>query len=64
LRRYVVEHWYRFINRNLHWRLPPLSTPEQSQLWSQLMVLAPQLLIAIISKLSHHRDLFPAKAVQ
>lgn len=40
LRRYTVEHWYRFIKRNLHWTLPALSTPVQSQLWSNLVVLA------------------------
>jgi DDE superfamily endonuclease len=40
LRRYTIEHWYRFIKRNLHWNLPALSTPAQCQLWSQLIVLA------------------------
>jgi hypothetical protein len=40
LRRYVVEHWYRFLNQSLHWKLPQLSTPEQSELWSTLLVLA------------------------
>lgn len=37
LRRYVIEHWYRFINRSLHWKLPKLSTPAQCELWSQLL---------------------------
>jgi hypothetical protein len=40
LRRYCIEHWYRFIKQNLHWKLPALSTPAQSQLWSWLVVLA------------------------
>lgn len=40
LSRYVVEHWYRFINQSLHWKLPQLSNPEQSELWSLLMVIA------------------------
>ncbi len=40
LRRYVIEHWYRFVNQSLHWKRPRLSTPEQSQLWSALIVLA------------------------
>jgi hypothetical protein len=40
LSRYVIEHWYRFINQSLHWKLPHLSTPEQSELWSTLMVIA------------------------
>jgi hypothetical protein len=28
LRRFCVDHWYRFIKQRLHWCLPPLSTPE------------------------------------
>src|SRR5262245_23888625 len=40
LSRYVVEHWYRFINQSLHWKMPRFSTPEQSELWSALMVIA------------------------
>lgn len=40
LRRYSIEHWYRFIKQDLHWTLPALSTPAQAQLWSLLIVLA------------------------
>jgi hypothetical protein len=40
LSRYVIEHWYRFINQSLHWKMPHFSTPEQSELWSALMVIA------------------------
>lgn len=40
LSRYVVEHWYRFINQSLHWKMPHFSTPEQGELWSALMVIA------------------------
>jgi DDE superfamily endonuclease len=40
LRRYTIEHWYRFIKRNLNWILPALSTPGQCQLWSHLILLA------------------------
>ena len=40
LRRYVIEHWYRFANQSLHWKLPCFATPEQSELWSLLIVLA------------------------
>jgi hypothetical protein len=40
LRRYSIEHWYRFIKQKLHWKLPAVSTPAQSQLWSWLIVLA------------------------
>jgi hypothetical protein len=37
LSRYVIEHWYRFLKQSLHWTLPQLSTPEQSELWSRLL---------------------------
>lgn len=40
LRRYLIEHWYRFANQSLHWKRPHLSTPEQSELWSTLIPLA------------------------
>ena len=40
LSRYVIEHWYRFIKQSLKWTLPQLSTPEQSQLWSSLLLIA------------------------
>jgi hypothetical protein len=39
LSRYVIEHWYRFIKQSLNWTLPQLSTPEQSQLWSSLLLI-------------------------
>ena len=38
-RRYPVEHWYRFVKGRLHWVLPHLATPEQSERWSGLMPL-------------------------
>ncbi len=37
LRRFTLEHWYRFLKQRLHWCLPKLSTPEQSEHWSDLM---------------------------
>lgn len=40
LRRYVIEHWYRFANQSLHWKLPQLSTPEQAQVWAALIPVA------------------------
>lgn len=40
LSRFVIEHWYRFIKQSLHWTLPRLSTPRQSELWSRLVVIA------------------------
>ena len=37
LRRFGVDHWYRFLKQRLHWTLPKLSTPKQSERWSDLM---------------------------
>jgi hypothetical protein len=39
LRRYGIDHWYRFAKQGLHWTLPHLKTPAQSELWSDLMPL-------------------------
>jgi len=39
LRRFAVDHWYRFAKQRLHWTLPQVSTPEQSERWSDLMPL-------------------------
>lgn len=37
LRRFAIDHWYRFIKQRLHWSLPRFATPKQSQTWSDLM---------------------------
>jgi hypothetical protein len=39
LRRFAVDHWYRFIQQRLYWTLPKLSTPQQCDRWSDLMPL-------------------------
>lgn len=39
LRRFAVDHWYRFVKQRLHWTLPKLSTPKQCERWSDLMPL-------------------------
>jgi len=39
LRRFGVDHWYRFVKQRLHWTLPNLRTPEQCERWSDLMPL-------------------------
>ena len=39
LRRFCVDHWYRFIKQRLHWCLPHLGTAEQTAVWSDLMPL-------------------------
>jgi hypothetical protein len=37
LRRFAIDHWYRFAKNRLHWTLPQLSTPVQCARWSDLM---------------------------
>ncbi len=39
LRRFCIEHWYRFIKQRLHWCLPHLGTSTQTETWSALMPL-------------------------
>lgn len=39
LRRFTVDHWYRFLKQRLHWTVPNFGTPEQSERWSDLMPL-------------------------
>jgi hypothetical protein len=39
LRRFAVDHWYRFAKGPLHWMLPQVKTPEQAERWSDLMPL-------------------------
>jgi hypothetical protein len=39
LRRATVDHWYRFAKQRLHWTVPNLGTPQQSERWSDLMPL-------------------------
>ncbi|MBD0263238.1 MAG: hypothetical protein ICV78_11080 [Tolypothrix sp. Co-bin9] len=39
LRRFTIDHWYRFLKQRLHWTLPKLSTAKQCERWSDLMPL-------------------------
>jgi hypothetical protein len=39
LRRFAIDHWYRFAKNRLHWTVPRLSTPVQCDRWSDLMPL-------------------------
>ncbi len=39
LRRFAIEHWYRFLKQRLHWCLPHLGSAAQTQAWSTLMPL-------------------------
>src|SRR4028119_80640 len=37
LRRFAIDHWYRFAKNRLHSTVPRLSTPPQCDRWSDLM---------------------------
>lgn len=39
LRRFAIDHWYRFAKQRLHWTLPKLGTREQCERWSDSMPL-------------------------
>ncbi|WP_375512927.1 NF041680 family putative transposase [uncultured Nostoc sp.] len=39
LRRFTIDHWYRFLKQRLHWTVPKFGTPKQSERWSDLMPL-------------------------
>ena len=39
LRRFALEHWYRFAKQRLYWTLPHFGTPEQAERWSDLLPL-------------------------
>jgi len=39
LRRFSLEHWYRFAKQRLYWTQPQVSSAQASQRWSDLMVL-------------------------
>ena len=40
LRRFAIDHWYRFLKQRLHWTLPKLGDPQVAERWSDLMPLA------------------------
>lgn len=40
LRRFALDHWYRFAKQRLYWTLPHFKTPEQAERWSDLMPVA------------------------
>ncbi len=39
LRRFALEHWYRFAKQRLHWTVPQLTTQSALDAWSDLVVL-------------------------
>jgi hypothetical protein len=38
LRRFSLEHWYRFAKQRLYWTIPQITSTEAAQRWSDLMV--------------------------
>jgi hypothetical protein len=53
-RRFGVDHWYRFAKQRLHWTKPSLSTPQQSDRWSDLMPLMSWQLWLARERVSQH----------
>ena len=54
LRRFAIDHWYRFAKQRLHWTLPKLGTTEQCERWSDLMpLLTWQLWLARLLVIDH-----------
>jgi hypothetical protein len=54
LRRFTIEHWYRFAKQRLHWTQPQLSSVQATERWSFLVVLATwQLWLARTDCLDH-----------
>jgi len=39
LRRFALEHWYRFAKQRLHWTQPQLASTQAAERWSDLMPL-------------------------
>jgi hypothetical protein len=39
LRRFTLEHWYRFVKQRLYWTQPQLSSTQSAERWSDLMPL-------------------------
>lgn len=54
LRRFCVDHWYRFIKQRLHWCLPHMSTAQQAEAWSDLMPLMSWQLWLARHQAQHH----------
>jgi hypothetical protein len=39
LRRFALEHWYRFLKQRLHWTVPEFGSTQAAERWSDLMPL-------------------------
>jgi len=55
LRRFQIEHLFRFCKQHLGWTLPRLRTPEQAQRWSWLIAAAYACLVAARDLAGDHR---------
>ncbi|MEV6244579.1 transposase [Lentzea sp. NPDC051838] len=55
LRRFQIEHLFRFCKQHLGWTLPRLRTPEQAERWSWLIAAAYALLVAARDLVGDHR---------
>jgi Transposase DDE domain. len=55
LRRYCIEHLFRFIKQHLGWTTPRLRTPEQATRWSWLVAAAYAHLLAARDLVTEHR---------
>ncbi len=72
LRRFALEHWYRFAKQRLHWTQPQLSSVKATERWSLLVVLMSwQLWLARNECLDHplpwqrvHDKLSPGRTAQ
>jgi hypothetical protein len=55
LRRFGIEHLFRFLKRHLGWTMPRVRTPEQATRWSWLVAAAYALLVASRDLVGDHR---------
>jgi len=55
LRRFHIEHLFRFCKQHLGWTLPRLRTPDQAQRWSWLIAAAYACLLAARDLVADHR---------
>lgn len=40
LRRFAIEHMFRFLKQHLHWTMPAIRTPDQADLWTWIIAAA------------------------
>jgi len=52
LRRFVLEHWYRFAKQRLHWTQPQLSSTQAAERWSERSAAVNLAIVALREKLA------------